>query len=160
MFGIHPTKNFQRVHCPGWDHVGEFSENQVLLITKKMRAKLLTPDWGHSERKLGVYWVFKQCTYITFSSYMCFMCVFKRSSVEICISMCFFSSITSAIVLILLMQGGHTGFWNMGMWHFNPNGSFQTQMDPKLFNLIPKVIIVTPKTFQRFIFCIWEIFFE
>ena len=56
--------------------------------------------------------------------------------------------------------GGHTGLWNMGMWHFNPNRSFQSQMDPKLFNLIPKVIIVAPKTFQRFIFCIWEIFFE
>ena len=28
------------------------------------------------------------------------------------------------------------------------------------FNLIPKVIIVAPKSFQRFLFCIWEIFFK
>ena len=46
------------------------------------------------------------------------------------------------------------------MWHFDPNRSFQSQMDPKLFNFIPKVIIVAPKTFQRFMFCIWEIFVE
>ena len=45
-----------------------------------------------------------------------------------------------------LCKGGrHTGLWNIGMWHFS-------QMDPKLSILIPKVIIVAPKTFQRFIF--------
>ena len=50
--------------------------------------------------------------------------------------------------------GGHTGLWNIGMWHFDPHGSFQSQMDQKLFNLIPKVIIEAPKTFRRFRFCI------
>ena len=59
-----------------------------------------------------------------------------------------------------LEGGGHTGLWNIGMWHFNPNRSFQSQMDPKLFNWIPKLIIVAWKTFQRFISCIWEIFLE
>ena len=54
----------------------------------------------------------------------------------------------------------HNGLWNIGMWHFNPNRSFESKMDPKSFNLIPKVIIVAPKTFQRFLFCIWEIFFK
>ena len=49
-----------------------------------------------------------------------------------------------------------SGTW----WHLDPNRSFQNQMEPKLFNLIAKVIIVTPKTFQRFIFFISEIFFE
>ena len=53
--------------------------------------------------------------------------------------------------------GGHTGFYNIGMWHFTPKLSFQSQMDPKLFNLIPIGIIVAPKTSQRFKFCIWEI---
>ena len=45
------------------------------------------------------------------------------------------------------------------MWHFAPKRSFQSQIDPKLFHLILKIIIVSPKTFQRFLFCIWEIFF-
>ena len=61
---------------------------------------------------------------------------------------------------ISALGGGHTGLWNIGMWHFNQNMSFQSQMDPKLFNLILKIIIVTPKTLNRFIFCIWEIFFK
>ena len=43
--------------------------------------------------------------------------------------------------------GGHTGLWNIGMWHFKTKRSFQSQMDPELFNLIPKVILVAPKTF-------------
>ena len=46
------------------------------------------------------------------------------------------------------------------MWHFDPNRSFQSQLDPQLFNLILKIIKVAPKRFQRFLFCVWEIFFE
>ena len=60
----------------------------------------------------------------------------------------------------ILISAPHTGLWIIGMWHLDSNWSIQSQMGPKLFNLIPKVIIVTPKTFQRFVFCIWEIFFE
>ena len=54
----------------------------------------------------------------------------------------------------------HTGLWNIGIWHFDPNRSFWSQMDPKLFNLTLTIITVAPETFQRFMFCIWEIFFE
>ena len=56
--------------------------------------------------------------------------------------------------------GGHTGLWNIGMWHFRTNRSSQSQMDPNYSIWIPKVIILAPKTFQRFMVCFWEIFFE
>ena len=49
-------------------------------------------------------------------------------------------------------RGGHTGLWNIGMLHFNPNRSFQSQMNQKLFNLIPKVVIVATKSFKDFCF--------
>ena len=32
-------------------------------------------------------------------------------------------------------------------------------MDPKLFSLILKIIILAPKKFRRLTFCIWEIFY-
>ena len=54
----------------------------------------------------------------------------------------------------------HTGLWNIGMWHFDPNRSFQSQMNLKLFNMILKIIIVAPETSQRFMFAIWEIFLK
>ena len=52
----------------------------------------------------------------------------------------------------------HTGLWNM--WHFAPNGSFHSKMDPKLSNLILKILRVGPKTFQIFMFWISEVFLE
>ena len=43
--------------------------------------------------------------------------------------------------------GNQTGGWlNNGMWHFNQNRSFHSQMDPKLFYFILKITKVAPKT--------------
>ena len=45
--------------------------------------------------------------------------------------------------------GYHTMLWNISMWHFDRNRSFQNQMDTKLFNLILKVIKVAPKNVSK-----------
>ena len=52
------------------------------------------------------------------------------------------------------------GLWNKGIWHFNPNRSFQSLEDPKLLYLMLKItmVILLQKTFKLLMFCIWEIF--
>ena len=55
---------------------------------------------------------------------------------------------------------GPSGLGNTGMLHFNLNRSFQSQMGAKLFNFLLNFIRVAPNTFQRFMCCISEIFFE
>ena len=49
--------------------------------------------------------------------------------------------------------------WHIGICHIDPKRAFQSELDPRLFNLKISIIIVTPKKFQRFMFWIWEIFF-
>ena len=65
--GVHPKFFFQRVPFAwvgpdGWIFRNNW-EKWVLMITIKIRAKMHTPDWGHSEEKFGAYWVFKPYIY-------------------------------------------------------------------------------------------------
>ena len=43
----------------------------------------------------------------------------------------------------MLRSGGeHTNLLKNGMWHFDPNVSFKSQMDVNSFNLILKILTV------------------